>query len=180
VEAEARGGTLVRRTDNVVNAIDERAAGTRGRVPAVAMESKGSCEHYTAVVVPRRDSGVRPGAPAREGLVVFAVSALWAGVEWHSKGRGTGTRCRELGRTRIRTASTNPAGRALCLAYSLIMLNAWAVAMTMAGMASHRAAKWACTAHSEFCDVAGEMAERGTLTHPKSRPPRLRPGQTDL
>jgi len=35
--------------------------------------------------------------------------------------------------------------------------------MTMAGMAPRRAAKWARVTHSEFCDVAGKMAERGTL-----------------
>jgi len=95
--------TPVRRTDNVVNAIKEHTAGTRGRVPTVAMESKRECEHYTAVIVPRRNSGARPGAPAREGLVVFAAGAPWAGVEWHSKGWGTGAWYRELERARIRT-----------------------------------------------------------------------------
>jgi len=155
--------TPVRRTDNVVNAIEEHAAGIRGRVPAVAMESRRSRERHAAVIVPRRDSGARAGAPAREGLVVFAAGAPWVDVEWHSKRWGTGTRCREPGRARIRTASTNPAGRAPCLAYSLIMLNAWAVAMAMAGMASRRAAEWARITHSGSCDAAGEMAELGTL-----------------
>jgi len=85
-EERARHCTPVRRTDSVVNAIEEHAAGTRGRVPAVAMESRGECEHYTAVIVPRRDSGVRPGAPAGEGPVVLAAGAPWVDVEWHSRG----------------------------------------------------------------------------------------------
>jgi len=161
---------LVRRTDNVVYAIDEHAAGTRGRVPAVAMGSRRSRECHAAVIVPRRDSG----APARERYVVFAVSAPWVGVERCAKRWGTWTRCRELERARIRTASTNPAARALCLAYSLIMLNAWAVAMAMAmaGMASRRAAKWARITHSGSCDAAGAMAEQGTLLpEPPPGPP---------
>jgi len=76
------------------------------------------------------------------------------------------------GRARIRTAPTNPAGRAPCLAYSPVMLDTWAVAIAMAGMASRRAAKWVRITHSEFCDVAGEMAERGTLLpEPPPGPP---------
>jgi len=173
-EERVRHCTPVRRTDNVVNATREHAAGTRGRVPAVAMESRRSREHHAAVIVPRRDSGARPGAPAREGLVVFAAGAPWVDVERCAKRWGTGTRCREPGRARIRTASTNPAGRALCLAHSPVMLNAWAVAMAMAmaGMAPRRAAKWARITHSESCDVAGEMAELGTLLpEPPPGPP---------
>jgi len=69
----------------------------------------------------------------------------------------------------VRTVSTNPAGRALCLAHLPVMPSAWAVAMAMAGMAPRRAAKWARTAHSGSCDVAGVMAERGTLL-PKPPP----------
>jgi len=171
-EERVRHCTPVRRTDSVVSATGEHAAGTRGRVPAVAMESKRESEHHAAVIVPRGDSGVRRGAPAREGLVAFAAGAPWAGVERHSKGRGTGTRCRGPGRARTGTASTNPAGRAPCLAHSPVMLNAWAAAMAMAGMASRRAAKRARTAHSGSCDVAGEMAERGTLLpEPPPGPP---------
>jgi len=79
---------------------------------------------------------------------------------------------RGLERARIRTASTNPARRAPCLAYSSVMPSAWAVAMAMAGMASLRAAKWARITHSEFSYVAGAMAERGTLLpEPPPGPP---------
>jgi len=161
-EEHALHCTSVRRTDNVVNAIEEHAAGTRGRAPAVAMESRRSCEHHAAAVVPRRDSGVRPGTPAKEGLAVFAAGAPWADVEWHSKRRGTGTWYRGPERARTGTSSTNLASRAPCLACSLIM-NAWAVAMAMAGMASRRATKRARITHSGYCDVAVEMAELGTL-----------------
>jgi len=63
-EERARYCTPVRRTDNVVNVTAGHAAGISGRVSTVTMESKRSCERYTAVIVPRRDSGVRPGAPA--------------------------------------------------------------------------------------------------------------------
>jgi len=136
-EERVRHCTPVRRTDNVVNAIEEHAAGTRTRVPAAAMEPRGECEHYTAVVVPGRDSRVSAGAPAGEGLAVFAAGApgqAW----WHSKGWGIETRCREPGRARTRTALANPACRAFCLAYSPVMPSAWAVAMAMAGMAPRR------------------------------------------
>jgi len=103
---------------------------------------------------------------------VFAAGAPRAGVAWHSRGWGTGTRCRGPGRARIRTASANPAGRAPRMAHSPAMPRAWAVAMAMAGMASLQAAKWARTTHSGSCDVAGEMAERGALLpEPPPGPP---------
>jgi len=158
--------TLIRCTDNVVNAIEENAAGTRERVSTVAMESKGSCEHYT-VIVPRRDSGT----PTREGLVVFAVSAPWVDVEWYAKRWGieTGTAS-----WRGRGSGRRPQTRrgALCLAYSLIMPSAWATAMAMAGMASLQAAKWARITHSRSRDVGGAMADRGTrLPEPPPGPP---------
>jgi len=84
-------------------------------------------------------------------------------VKWYAKRWGIETWYRKLEKARNRTASTNPAGRALCLAYSLIMPSAWAVAMAMAGMASLQTAKWERITHSEFCDVIEEMAERGAL-----------------
>jgi len=129
----------------------------------------GECEHHAAAVVPRGDSGVCAGGG---GACRVRRGRPWAGVEWHARGRETGTRCRGPEGARIRTASANPAGRAPRMAHSPAMPSAWAVAMAMAGMASLQAAKWARITHSGSCDVAGEMAERGTLLpEPPPGPP---------
>lgn len=109
--------------------------------------------------------------------MVFATSAPWVDVKWYDMRWGIESWYRELERARIRTAATNPAGRALCMAYSLIMLNAWAVAMAMAALdavASRTAIMGARITHSEFCDVAEGMADRGRIL-PKP-PPRPREG----
>jgi len=166
---------MARRTDGVVRANNERAAGTRGRASTATMRSGAASESYTAVIVPRRDADARQGAPPRERFVVFAVSAPWAGVEWYDMRWGIESWYRELERARIRTSTTNPAGRALCMAYSLIMLNAWAVAAAMAildAAASRVAIRAARITHSEFCDVAEGMADRDRiLPKPPPEPP---------
>ena len=59
---------MARRTDNVVDAINEHAAGSRGRVSTATMESRRASEAYTAVIVPRRDAGARSGMPPRDRL----------------------------------------------------------------------------------------------------------------
>ena len=125
---------MARRTDSVVDATTGRAAGSRGRVSTATMESRRASEGYTAVIVPRKDAGARSCMPPRVRFVVFATGAPWVDVEWHGMRLGIEARYRGPGRARIRTAATNPAGRALCMAHSPVMPSAWAVAMPMAAL----------------------------------------------
>lgn len=117
---------------------------------------------------------MRGEAPAREGHVVFAVSAPRVSGERYAVRRGIGSWYREPGEAGIRAAATNPAGRSPCMAYSLVMPSARAAAMTMAildAIASRVAIRAARITHGGFCGVVGGMAGRDrTLPKPPPRP----------
>ena len=153
-----------RNTGRVVDALRERDAGLRGRVSRITMEGQDRTEEeITVVIVPRRKS--RGGRAAEQRLIAFAVSDPKVDVEKYALRQGIESWYRELERARVRTSARGAGARAMCLAISLLILNAWAVTNGMlADESSWRAAAGAQhVPHAAFSHELTLLAYWGRL-----------------
>ena len=158
-----------RNTGRVVDALRERDAGLRGRVSRITMEGQDRTEEeITVAIVPRRRS--RGGSAPESRLIAFAVSDPGVEVEKYDLRWGIETWYRELESARIRTSTHGAAARAMCLACSLLILNAWAVTNAMlADESSWRAATGAqYVPHAAFSHEVTLLAYGG---RPRQEPP---------
>ena len=123
-------------TDAVVDAIDEFAAGARGRVSAAAITTAPGrrAARYTMIITGRkklRKKRRRQKLAPSERYIAFATNNPGLDPDEYSRRWGIETGYRMIENARAKTHSKNPAVRLLCFVFSAAVYNSWVMANAM-------------------------------------------------
>ena len=140
-----------RNTDTVVDALDEFAAGRRGRISESRMTNAERVSvTYTMIITERTRRKKNSKNEPKNRYIGFATNAQDIDVAMYGQRWGIETGYKMLEAMRPRTRSRNIAARNFCFLYAMVMFNAWVLANAMLADCSDQADAAITQAHFKF------------------------------
>ena len=143
--------TPCRNTDTVVNALDEFAAGRRGRISESCItNADGVSVTYTMIITERTRRKKNSKDEPKNRYIGFATNEQDVDVAMYGQRWGIETGYKMLEAMRPRTRSRNIAARNFCFLYAVVMFNAWVLANAMLADCSDQTETAITQAHFKF------------------------------
>ena len=129
-----------RNTDTVVNALNEFAAGRRGRITESCItNADGVSVTYTMIITERTRRKKNSKDEPKNRYIGFATNEPDVDIAKYGQRWGIETGYKMLEAMRPRTRSLNIAARNFCFLYAVAMFNAWVLANAMLADCSDQA-----------------------------------------
>ena len=143
--------TPCRNTDTVVDALDEFAAGRRGRISKSCITNSDRVSvTYPMIITERTRRKKSSKDEPKNRYIGFATNAPDIDVAMYGKRWGIETGYKMLEAMRSRTRSQNIAARNFCFLYAVVTFNAWVLANAMLADCSDQADTAITQAHFKF------------------------------